>query len=71
MTATLVELIDGQLVMSDAEQWRDECLARWVLALPTKSKRIEWLADFEKKHGAAEAAKLRTNVMKAFDKDKA
>ena len=59
MTATLVQLIDGRFVQSDAETWRSECLARHVLALRTLAERRAWLADFERRHGAAEAAHLR------------
>ena len=59
MTATLVELVDGRVVTRDAEDWRDECLARHVLRLPSLDARREWLADFQKRHGEAEADRLR------------
>ncbi len=55
----LVRLIDGQLVQSDAEAWRRETLARHVLALPSLLDRQEWLATFERKHGAGETATLK------------
>ena len=63
MTATLVELIDGRFVMSDAAEWRDECLARHVLNLPTIAERRAWLADFEKRHGMADAEALKERMM--------
>lgn len=59
MTGTLVQLIDGRFVHSDAEEWRSETLARHVLALRTLADRRAWLADFERRHGAAETAHLR------------
>lgn len=62
MTATLVQLIDGRMVQSDAEEWRNECLARHVLALPTLDERRAWLADFEHRHGKAEADRLRDKM---------
>lgn len=48
-------LIDGRQVASDSPEWRDECLARWVL-LHFKGRpglREDWLADYGKKHGQA------------------
>lgn len=56
--AVMVELIDGRIVASNAEEWRDETLARHVLALPSLELRREWLADFEKRHGKPDATAL-------------
>lgn len=61
MTATYVELVDGRVVTRDAEEWRNECLARHVLSLPLHIRR-DWLADFEKKHGAKETAHLKAAI---------
>lgn len=58
MTATLVELVDGRVVTRDAEEWRAECMARHVLALPTLALRRAWIADFEKRHGPLDVANL-------------
>lgn len=60
---TLVQLINGEWVHSDAEAWRDECLAKYVLALPTLIERRAWLADFEKRHGAGEAERLKYQML--------
>ncbi len=60
MTATLVTLIDGQVVASDAEAWRDECLARYALGLG--AERQAWFAEFELRHGQAEADRLRAGM---------
>ena len=62
-TATYVQLIDGKVVMSDAAKWRDECLARHVLNLPTLAQRQAWLADFEKRHGAADTEALKYRML--------
>lgn len=54
----MVTLVDGKVVMSDAEEWRHETLARHVLKLPGLETRRAWLADFERKHGAEDARRL-------------
>lgn len=63
MTSTLVQLINGEFVQSDAKEWAAECLARHVLALPTLAERREWLADFEKRHGAGDTEKLKYQML--------
>lgn len=63
MTANLVQLINGEFVTSDAAAWRDECLARHVLNLPTLAVRQAWLADYERRHGAAEAESLKYHML--------
>ena len=63
MPATLVQLINGEIVQSDAEAWRAECLARHVLALPTLAARRDWLADFEKRHGAEDTERLKYQML--------
>ncbi len=52
-----VELINGQVVRRDAEEWKMECLAKWVLQLGRTDadrglkRRQDWLRDYEKRHG--------------------
>lgn len=70
MSATLVTLIDGQIVTSDADAWRDECLARHLLRLPLPERRA-WLADFEVKHGAADAEMLKATMTALHEKGRA
>lgn len=41
--APLVMLIDGRQVPSDGEEWRHECEARAVLAMPTVWMRRQYL----------------------------
>lgn len=48
--APMVTLVTGCEVRSDSDEWRMECLARWLLAMPTKRQRRDWLDLFEKKH---------------------
>lgn len=55
-------LHDGREVESYSEEWRHECLARAVVAIPAVDDRRAWLAAFEKRHGAEAAERLRTTV---------
>ena len=63
MTSTLVQLINGEFVQSDAKEWAAECLARFVLDLPSLAERRAWLADFEKRHGAEETERLKYQML--------
>ena len=56
-------LVDGRIVSTSSEEWRDECLARHVLALASKPDRQAWLAGFEQRHGAAAAERLRYVIL--------
>jgi len=47
----VVTLHDGRVVCSYCEDFKQECLARHVLALPTIQERRQFLADWERKHG--------------------
>ena len=44
-------LHDGRVVCNHCEDYKQECLARHVLALPTKQERREFLASWGSKHG--------------------
>ena len=65
-----VTLIDGQIVTSDADAWRDECLARHLLRLPLPERRA-WLADFEVKHGAGDTGRLKATMQALHAKARA
>jgi hypothetical protein len=39
----LVTLLDGSQVLSDSEEWRHECEARFILDLPTLALRRNYL----------------------------
>lgn len=68
---TYVELVDGQIVTRDAEEWRHETLARHVLQLPSLNARREWLADYEKLHGKAATVKLQDTMTAVWTKERA
>ncbi len=67
MSATLIELVDGRMVASDAEEWRIECLARTLLRKPLAERRA-WLADMEHKGGPEATAALRTAMQAIHEK---
>lgn len=67
---TYVELVNGDIVASDAEEWRHECLARHVLNLPSLQERREWLADFGKRHGEAELTRLQDTMTALWAKER-
>lgn len=55
-------LIDGREVASDSEEWRHECEARCIAALPTLADRRAWLEDLEHKRGREAAERLRATM---------
>lgn len=61
----MVTLIDGRQVPSDSEDWRHECEARAIAALPTTAQRRAWLEDLQFKRGREAADRLR-ETMKAL-----
>jgi hypothetical protein len=58
-----VTLIDGREVSRDSLEWRDETLARHVLAMLSLEHRRLWIEDFEKRRGASAADTLRSNMI--------
>lgn len=58
----MVTLIDGRQVESDSEDWRHECEARYVAAMPMRQQRLDYVAAIERRRGAAEAERLRMTV---------
>lgn len=59
-----VTLIDGTQVDSWSEQWRAECEARHVLAMPRIDLRRGYLADVTKRRGDAAGLAL-SNLVRA------
>jgi hypothetical protein len=47
----VVTLHDGRVVCNMCPDFKDECLARHILDLPTKDDRREFLIKWGKKHG--------------------
>lgn len=66
----MVELVDGRSVNRDSDEWRHECFARWVLGHALDARRI-LLAEYEAKHGAEAAQRLRGTVMALHEKARA
>lgn len=62
MTATYVELIGGEIVTRDAEEWRHETEARHLLALKPRSAVLAELAEIEKRRGKAATDRLRATM---------
>ena len=60
-------LIDGRVVCHQCEDWRAECEARTVLAMPTLAERRSFLADVEKHRGEAAANQLKSDMRKLWD----
>ncbi len=66
----IVQLIDGRLVESSAEEWRTETLARHILRKPLPERQA-WLADHEAKHGKADTQVLKDAMTAIFEARKA
>lgn len=49
----VVTLIDGRVVCNFCEDWRAECEARHVLAMPSIHARREYIAGISKRRGDA------------------
>jgi len=65
-----VTLHDGRDVDSSSQDWQLECLARYVLALPTREARLAWLADAERRSGPKGNLRARMNAIIAVDKSR-
>lgn len=63
-TATLV---DGRVVDASGEEWRAECEARHVLNMPTKTRRLEYLARVGKRRGEAAREALASLVLAVWE----
>ncbi len=61
--APMVTLFDGRQVASDSEEWRAECEARHLLAMPL-GQRAETLAVIQEKRGAVATKALK---MRCFE----
>lgn len=73
-----VTLIDGTVVDSGSEKWRAECEARAVLAMPTKSARLDYMNGYNdvitgrshkgvlQQRGAAALAELQALIMRIW-----
>jgi hypothetical protein len=66
---TLVTLVNGELVQSDAEEWRHECEAKGLLRYPPLA-RAQMLRGIADKRGAEAAGQL-VETMRALLEAKA
>lgn len=55
-------LLDGREVDTASEEWRHECEARAIAALPTLADRRAWLESIEHRRGKADADRLRDTM---------
>ena len=55
-------LHDGREVATESEDWRHECEARAIMALPTTLERRTWLEGIEAKRGKAERERLQATI---------
>jgi hypothetical protein len=58
----LVQLLDGRHADSASEEWRHECEARAIYALPGVHVRRQWLNDIERRRGKEVADRLRDTM---------
>lgn len=65
--AALVTLVDGTEVRADSEEYRHECEARAICALPTLADRRAWLEGIEHKRGKDAADRLRATIVKLWE----
>jgi len=66
-----VTLVDGTKASSYSEEWREECEARSVMALPTLQRRQSHLYRLEKTRGKATADRLRKVMLAIWNKRQA
>lgn len=65
---TMQTLIDGRLVPSDSEDWRLECEARYVCAMPGIDARRLYMAGINKQRGEASYLLLADKVRQVWAK---
>lgn len=62
-----VTLITGAVVCNYCPAYKDECMARHILAMPTREQRRKFLADWGLKHGQAEGLRLADLVRAVWE----
>ena len=63
----MVTLHTGVQVCNYCPDYKDECLARHVLSMPTVQERRQFLAGWGQKHGEAEGARLADLVRAVWE----
>lgn len=59
----MVTLATGEQVTSDSPEWRAECEARYILDLPTKQVRLDFLDKIEKRRGTEAKQDLEQRIL--------
>lgn len=65
-----VKLHDGREVLSDSQEWLQECLARRVLKMATREARRQWLDAWEKRHGKDSRVRLERHIIAVWEAQK-
>lgn len=55
-------LHDGRVVCTNCEDWRHECEARAIAALPSTGERRTWLESIERRRGLPERERLQRTI---------
>jgi hypothetical protein len=56
-------LLDGRVVDTASEDHRHECEARWILNLPRKHDRLDYLELVGKRRGPAAVTRLEKSII--------
>jgi len=67
---TYVELVNGEIVTRNAEEWRHECEARYLLRIKPRSDAVAELAELEKRRGKVATDRLRVTMNLIVQKDR-
>ena len=59
----MVTLATGEQVSSDSQEWKAETEARYILDLPTKQVRLDFLDKIEKRRGTEAKQDLERRIM--------
>jgi len=57
-----VTLVTGRVVCSSCEEWRHECQAKSIAALPTLNERRAYLDSIQDRHGLPARQALETTI---------
>ena len=62
MNSLYVELVGGEIVTRDAEEWRHECEAKHLLSIKPRSAAQAEISEIEKRRGKAATDRLRATM---------
>lgn len=67
-TGPVVTLDDGRTVCNYCEDFRHECEARYVMRMPTRRHRVEYIQQVSAHRGAESARALQATVYAMWDR---